>query len=304
MAAQQNRVRRETQIQDSGGADPEIPELRKVTPEELAEHTEEKDMWCAFHGLVYDVTNWVAKHPGGKTVLKSCAGGDGTSIFETVHGGRGALILLGQELGKQVELIGEFDAPTVEEVISGTVEKEYFNQESEVHSFTLKGGAVDIDETCEVGKANVSKVTTQGPTSALWVSAQFASDEADLARGVKEQADVAINQMRDHLEKANAKLHDVVKLNIYIKRDKDEEKWEEKQADVARAMNAACEAWACPYDLLKPSARSKRHDPKDGPAPGPPAVTWMGTPALANPKALVAFEAVAMVPAQPISSKL
>ena len=73
---------------------------------------------------------------------------------------------------------------------------------------------------------------------------------------------------QDELEKGGAKLEDVVKINAYIK-DIDQE----KVSGVARAVAGA----------FRPMTA---------------AMTWVGTTALADPKALVAFEAVAMVSAR------
>ena len=41
------------------------PELPCFTREEVAQHKMFKDCWVILHGEVYDVTEWLAKHPGG-----------------------------------------------------------------------------------------------------------------------------------------------------------------------------------------------------------------------------------------------
>lgn len=294
MAASQERARREFKIEQDG-KQPEVATTRKVTPEELAEHTADNDLWIALHGLVYNVTNWMTGHPGGKTVLKSVAGKDGTMLFSTTHGGRGPLIMIAEELGKQVELIGEFDAPAVEDDGAGSLQKEYVGQVEEQHAFVIHG-AVDFEEEIQIGKSNILKTTSVGPTTTLWISGQTA-DGTTLDRGIKEQSDLALSNMREELEKAGASLTDIVKLNAYIVGIN-----KEKIGGVARAMNGACESWGRPYDLLKPNAKSKRWDvAKNGPAPGPPAITWVGTTGLAIPKALVEIEAVAVIPGKSLS---
>lgn len=55
---------------------PSPPELPCFTREEVAQHKKFKDCWVILHGEVYDVTEWLAKHPGGATVLFHYAGQD------------------------------------------------------------------------------------------------------------------------------------------------------------------------------------------------------------------------------------
>merc|ERR1719326_921375 len=244
---------------------PAIDTNRKVTPEELAEHTGDNDLWVAFHGLVYDLSKWVAAHPGGKTVLKDAAGKDATKNFEMIHGGKGPLILLANENNSTVTLIGEYDAP-LEEEAPETIEKEFIDETEESYEFTVKG-AVEFEEEIEVNRSQVVKVTATGPAATLWISGQCAP-EAALDQPIKEQADAALNVMREELEKGGAKLEDVVKVNAYIV-DLDSE----KVSGVARAVAGA----------FRPMTA---------------AMTWVGTTALADPKALVEIEAVAVVSAR------
>ena len=37
--------------------------------EELAKHDKLHDLWTAVDGLVFDITNFAPKHPGGKKIL-------------------------------------------------------------------------------------------------------------------------------------------------------------------------------------------------------------------------------------------
>merc|ERR1712078_686066 len=54
--------------------------LETVTNATLKQHT--GDNWMGIHGLVYDVNNYLAEHPGGGQILESCAGKDATFEFE------------------------------------------------------------------------------------------------------------------------------------------------------------------------------------------------------------------------------
>ena len=55
-----------------------------MTREELARHNSEMDCWTAVDGKVYDITNFVKLHPGGRKILRA-SGIDGTELFKKYH---------------------------------------------------------------------------------------------------------------------------------------------------------------------------------------------------------------------------
>ena len=57
------------------------------TRAEVRAHDGGDDCWMIVRGEVYDVTAWVEKHPGGRTVLEQYAGRDVTDAFTAYHGG-------------------------------------------------------------------------------------------------------------------------------------------------------------------------------------------------------------------------
>mmetsp|Transcript_45253 Transcript_45253/g.96678 ORF Transcript_45253/g.96678 Transcript_45253/m.96678 type:complete len:128 (-) Transcript_45253:175-558(-) len=57
---------------------------RAISVEELKEHSTGKDCWIAVHGLVYDVTEFLSRHPGGGEVIVELAGQDSTEAFEDI----------------------------------------------------------------------------------------------------------------------------------------------------------------------------------------------------------------------------
>jgi len=61
------------------------PQAKKISWEEFVQHNTLEDCWIAIRGKVYDVTEWVPKHPGGTDVLYYNAGRDGTQLFEAYH---------------------------------------------------------------------------------------------------------------------------------------------------------------------------------------------------------------------------
>ncbi|KAJ5661947.1 mitochondrial cytochrome b2 [Penicillium maclennaniae] len=60
--------------------------MRKVfDAAEVAEHNSARSCWVIIHGKVYDVTNFIADHPGGSKVILRLAGKDATEDFDPVH---------------------------------------------------------------------------------------------------------------------------------------------------------------------------------------------------------------------------
>jgi fatty acid desaturase len=57
----------------------------KITWEELAKHNTEDDCWIAIRGKIYNITDWLRLHPGGKDNLIINGGRDATQLFECYH---------------------------------------------------------------------------------------------------------------------------------------------------------------------------------------------------------------------------
>lgn len=60
-----------------------------VTMAEVARHSTTDDCWSAVNGNAYDLTSWIAQHPGGEQVIVQMCGVDGTDGFAAQHGGQG-----------------------------------------------------------------------------------------------------------------------------------------------------------------------------------------------------------------------
>ena len=59
--------------------------LRPISRAEIREHGFEYDAWIILHGKVYNVTPYLAYHPGGIDIMKGVLGGDATVLFEKFH---------------------------------------------------------------------------------------------------------------------------------------------------------------------------------------------------------------------------
>jgi hypothetical protein len=59
--------------------------LRKISMAEVAKHNTQESCWMVIRGLVYDMTAFMADHPGGSKPLVANAGKDATRTFEMLH---------------------------------------------------------------------------------------------------------------------------------------------------------------------------------------------------------------------------
>lgn len=53
---------------------------------EVKKHNSKQDCWSIVNGKVYNLTSYVAKHPGGPGVISNICGKDGTNAFANQHG--------------------------------------------------------------------------------------------------------------------------------------------------------------------------------------------------------------------------
>ncbi|MDR8018223.1 cytochrome b5-like heme/steroid binding domain-containing protein [Nesterenkonia aerolata] len=62
-------------------------ETAALTMDEVAQHDSADSCWTVVDDTVYDLTEWVAEHPGGEQAIEGLCGTDGTEAFEQQHGG-------------------------------------------------------------------------------------------------------------------------------------------------------------------------------------------------------------------------
>ncbi|MDX1765464.1 MAG: cytochrome b5-like heme/steroid binding domain-containing protein [Candidatus Saccharimonadales bacterium] len=70
-----------TETETSTNTDTESTPARTITLAELQTRNSADDCWTVISGTVYDITDYLTRHPGGDTILLAC-GGDGTSLFQ------------------------------------------------------------------------------------------------------------------------------------------------------------------------------------------------------------------------------
>lgn len=57
-----------------------------ITQSQVAQHNDASSCWTIVDGKVYDLTDWINKHPGGKSAILRLCGVDGTTAFARAHG--------------------------------------------------------------------------------------------------------------------------------------------------------------------------------------------------------------------------
>lgn len=58
-----------------------------LTLAEVSKRNTQSECWVVIDGGVYDLTDWIRKHPGGAGSISSLCGSDGTAQFTSKHGG-------------------------------------------------------------------------------------------------------------------------------------------------------------------------------------------------------------------------
>lgn len=64
----------------------EVDDPTVFSAAEVAEHSTAEDCWTIVDGIVYDVTPFVSRHPGGAGAISRICGVDGTAEFSDKHG--------------------------------------------------------------------------------------------------------------------------------------------------------------------------------------------------------------------------
>lgn len=62
--------------------------LSQYTLVQVATHADGTSCWTVVNGGVYDLTAWIAQHPGGEEAIRSICGKDGSAAFNGQHGGQ------------------------------------------------------------------------------------------------------------------------------------------------------------------------------------------------------------------------
>lgn len=64
----------------TNSSDDNAPEV--ITADIVAMHADEDDCWTIINGSVYDITEYIPRHPGGSEILRAC-GADASTLFNS-----------------------------------------------------------------------------------------------------------------------------------------------------------------------------------------------------------------------------
>ncbi|KLT43318.1 mitochondrial fmn-dependent dehydrogenase [Cutaneotrichosporon oleaginosum] len=70
---------------NTANAEAPAPSRKLIPFDEVAKHNKRDDCWVIIAGNVYDVTEFMAIHPGGAAVILAAAGKDATKVFVPLH---------------------------------------------------------------------------------------------------------------------------------------------------------------------------------------------------------------------------
>ena len=68
--------------------DPVLNTLTKYSIIDIQKHNNPSDCWTAINDKVYNLTEWINKHPGGAKEIISLCGIDGSLGYNAQHGGK------------------------------------------------------------------------------------------------------------------------------------------------------------------------------------------------------------------------
>lgn len=77
-----------TETSTSQPSESESASEPKLTLAAVAANNSNASCWVVIDNLVYDLTPWISKHPGGAGAIRGLCGGDGTEQFAGKHGGQ------------------------------------------------------------------------------------------------------------------------------------------------------------------------------------------------------------------------
>ena len=77
--------------------------IGEITQEEVDAHNTPEDRWIVLDGDVYNITQYISAHPGGKRCLIAPSANDITARFHAIHRGMDPSFLAKLKIGKLVK---------------------------------------------------------------------------------------------------------------------------------------------------------------------------------------------------------
>jgi cytochrome b involved in lipid metabolism len=89
LVANEQSSAKPTATQSAAPSTSEAPATKGFTKAEVEAKNSNSACWTIVGNKVYDLTQWISRHPGGSSSIASLCGIDGTSRFRGQHGSSG-----------------------------------------------------------------------------------------------------------------------------------------------------------------------------------------------------------------------
>ena len=194
--------------------------LRKISLAELATHKSKYDAWTAYKGKVYNITQYMAYHPGGEKQLMAGAGKDCTAQFNKFHAWVNAESMLAKCL---IGVLMSEEAP-IAEAENENEDDEDLKGASSSTSLIVPSKVAPIDITGLLGgKSNIGSAKGLAISIISPPTVEIATETKPpvLPSTAEKSGDTKSNRLSPSSEAAHIKMHEVTVALNHINFDDD-----------------------------------------------------------------------------------
>ena len=194
--------------------------LRKISLAELATHKSKYDAWTAYKGKVYNITQYMAYHPGGEKQLMAGAGKDCTAQFNKFH----AWVNAESMLAKCLIGVLMSEEAAIAEAENENDDDEEIKAASALTSAIVPPKKAPIDFTDLLhGKSDVGPAKSRTISMSLPPTAEYVVETKPLgsSSSLKEDSNTTPTGLTPSTESAYSKIHEVTVALNHINFDDD-----------------------------------------------------------------------------------
>lgn len=98
---------------------PQSTSATGITMADLARHNQGNDCWLLIKGKVYDVSNYINQHPGGRGIIINNCGKEVMGIFASIHSNRAWNLLTKYDVGGITTATDSAMTKSANEILTG-----------------------------------------------------------------------------------------------------------------------------------------------------------------------------------------